>query len=651
MMLARRGYAAVALCGVLALPAGCADRDAPGGGPPPAGVHVPCADRNALRNLYFGDLHVHTAYSFDAHVFDVRATPADAYRFARGEPLELPPLDADGRGTQALRLDRPLDFAAVTDHSEYLGEVEACLTPGARGYDGASCTAFRAGGNVGQAVFGAETTQPEPTRDASVCGADGNECLVRASEVWRRTIEAANAAYDPTERCAFTSFVAYEYTANTGASSQHRNVIFASDRVPPPTTYVEQPTAEGLWAELRATCLDAGTGCDALAIPHNPNQSNGKLLRVEYPPGATPDERRRHAEERAAIEPLVEIFQHKGDSECALGLSGVVGAADELCGFEKLRTPPFEDCGDGVGAGGTANSGCVSRRDYVRGALLDGIREDEQVGANPLRLGIVASTDTHNGTPGAVAEQDFLGHRGSVDDLPDERLSAGFRAGTVFNPGGLTAVWAEENTREALFAALRRREVYGTSGPRIAVRFFAGALDDGACDDVALLERAYERGVPMGGVLDGDAAGVADGGPAFLVTALRDAGTAERPGTRLQRVQIVKGWIQDGVAHERVYDVAGDAAAGTSVDTATCALPADGFDALCAVWRDPEFDPEQHAFWYARVLETASCRWTAYACNALAPSERPEACSDPEVPKTIQERAWTSPVWYRPARH
>ncbi len=638
---------AAAAGAALLLAAGCADREvAPGRAPGEA--HVPCADRNPLRNLYFGDLHVHTAYSFDATVFDVRTRPEDAYRFARGELLALPPLDADGRGTQILQLDRPLDFAAVTDHSEFLGEVEICLTPGARGWDSASCAAFRAGGNVGQAVFGAETTQPDPTRDPTVCGPDGNDCLVQASVVWRRTIDAANAAYDRTERCSFTTFVAYEYTANTNASSQHRNVIFASDRVPPPVTYVEQPTPDGLWAELRATCLEAGNGCDVLAIPHNPNQSNGRLLRVEYPPGATLEEQRRYAEERAAIEPLVEVFQHKGDSECTAGLASGLGAADELCGFEKLRAPPFEDCGDGVGSGGTANAGCVSRRDFVRGALLDGLLEEKRLGANPLRLGMVAGTDTHNGTPGAVAEQDFLGHRGNVDDLPDERLSAGFRAGTVFNPGGLTGVWAEENTREALFAALRRREVFGTSGPRIAVRFFAGALDESACDDPRMLEHAYARGVPMGAVLPD--AGPDAPPPRFLVAALRDPGTDARPGAPLERVQIVKGWIEDGVAHERVFDVAGVPGAGTPVDPERCAPPDGGFASLCAVWSDPDFDPAQHAFYYARVLETPSCRWAAYACNALPPGERPESCSDPAVPKTVQERAWTSPIWYRPPR-
>jgi len=644
---ARRFTARFALV-VLALAAACADRATPPAGPPGEEAREPCADRNPLRNLYFGDLHVHTGYSFDAHVFEVRTTPVDAYRFARGEPLLLPPLGPDGRGTQELRLERPLDFAVVTDHSEFLGEVESCLVPGTRGYDTSSCAAFRAGGAVGQAVFGAQTTSPAPMRDHDVCGDDGAACRDASGEVWRRTIEAANDAYDRSTRCSFTALVGYEYTANTGASSQHRNVVFASDRVPPPTTYVEQPTPEGLWRELRAGCR-ADDGCDVLAIPHNPNQSNGRLLRVEYAPGSTLDEQRAQASARGAIEPLVEIFQHKGDSECLSGLSGVIGDVDEACGFEKLRAPPFEDCGDGVGSGGTGNGGCVSRRDYVRGALLEGLAEDARLGANPLPLGFVASTDTHNGTPGAVDERSFLGHRGNVDDLPDERLATeGARSGTLFNPGGITGVWAEENTRPALFAALARREVYGTSGPRIAVRLFGGwGLAPDLCDDPALLAAAYAGGVPMGGVLPPRADDGSAAAPRFVVSALRDPGTATHPGTPLERVQIVKGWVADGVAHERVHDVAGTAGVG-GVDPATCALDGGGFDTLCTVWRDPDFDPAAHAFYYARVLETPSCRWNAWSCRDLTGGARPASCDDPAVPKTIQERAWTSPVFYRP---
>jgi hypothetical protein len=623
---------------------GCDGGRDPGedGGPVP----VDCADHNPLRNLYFGDLHVHTAYSFDAYVFEVRATPRDAYRFARGEPLALPPLDAAGEGTQTLRLERPLDFAAVTEHSEFIGEVEACLTPGSFGFDSLACREFRAGGPVGQALIGVETAAWMPRRLAEICGDDGGECSSPAAAVWSRIVDAAEEAYDRSPACSFTTFVAYEWTANTDVSTRHRNVIFRGNAVPFPTSYMEQPAIHGLWAELQAGCLDAGDGCDVLTIPHNSNESNGHIFTVEYPGATSPDDERRQAAFRAEIEPLMEIYQHKGDSECLNGVSGILGAPDELCNFEKRRLPPFEDCGDEPGSGGLIGGGCVSRLDYARGALLAGLQEVERIGVNPLRLGLLASTDTHNGTPGAVDEPDFLGHRGSEDDLPEKRLGGSRRAGPSFSPGGLTAVWAEENSRDAIFAALRRREVYGTSGPRIAVRVFGGwDLEDGLCGDPHLIEKGYQQGVPMGATLPPRAASRA---PGFIVSALRDAGTATRPGTALQRIQIVKGWVAGGEAHQAVFDVAGDPDNGARVDPETCERQGPGFDSLCAQWRDPDFEPAQPAFYYARVVENPSCRWTAHQCKSLPAGERPASCDDPALPRDVQERAWTSPIWYQP---
>jgi len=640
-------FAAVVAC--LAL-GGCGDDD---GVAPPAPPVVedgrePCAARNPLRNAYYGDLHVHTAYSFDAHGFDVATTPQQAYAFARGEPVELPPLDANGRGTQTLRLARALDFAAVTDHSEFLGEVEACTTPGAAGYESVTCQNYRAGGNAGVGTLGIFTAFTRPRRPADVCG-DGAECLRIASEVWQRIQDAAEAAYDRTPRCGFTTFVGYEYSAGTNISTLHRNVIFRNAVVPFPTTYFEQPTPLGLWRELKTTCLDAGTGCDALAIPHNSNESNGRMFIVEYPGATSLDAQREQASLRATLEPAVEIYQHKGDSECMNGLSGVLGQPDEACNFEKRRTPPFDDCGDAKGALGTTGLGCVSRYDFVRNALLYGLLEQERLGVNPYRLGIMASTDTHNGTPGAVEEEAFIGHRGTDDDVPEKQLGSGslYPGGIVFSPGGLTGVWAEENSRSSLFDAVRRREVFGTSGPRIAVRFFAGwDYGAGLCGDPALLRKAYAGGVAMGGTLA--ARPSAASGPTFVVSALRDVGVPGRPGVALQRLQIVKGWIAGGQPQQQVFDVAGSADNGAVVDVDTCTPRGPGADTLCTVWQDPEFDPAQRAVYYARVLENPSCRWSTYTCNRLPVDQRPPACSDPSVPKTIQERAWTSPIWYEP---
>jgi hypothetical protein len=621
------------------------------GTPPPVEQREPCADRNPRRNLYFGDLHVHTALSFDAHMFDVRTTPADAYRFARGAEVALPPLDAEGRGTRTLRIDRPLDFVAVTDHSEFLGEVEACSTPGSDAYDAAPCAEFRQGGNQGVITFGVRTADTaEPSHDPDLCGADGARCSGLAGAVWRRVQEGADGAYDRTAACGFTSFVAYEYSGAPGFSNAHRNVIFRSERVPAPVTFFDQPTAEGLWRQLRAACIEGTPGCDVLAIPHNPNESNGRMFFVEST--APVDEARRRAELRARIEPLVEVYQHKGDSECMNGLAGTIGAPDEACDFEKSPRPMQADCGDDVGSGGVARRGCYSTRDFVRGALLAGLREADRVGVNPHRMGFIASTDTHNGTPGAVAEETFIGHRGLDDDTPERMMGGGALTpgGIEFSPGGLAAVWAEENSRPAIFDALRRREAYGTSGPRIAVRLFAGwDLPADLCDRADLVEIADEQGVPMGGILPARPASSTTG-PAIVVSALRDPGTAARPGNRLERIQIVKGWIEEGVAHEEVVDIAGRVDPTAGVDLATCrpTNPTAGADALCAVWRDPNFDPRRRAFYYARVLEEPSCRWNVYRCNALDPAARPPSCTDPAVKRTIQERAWTSPVWVDP---
>jgi hypothetical protein len=606
-----------------------------------------CASHNPLRNLYFGDLHVHTALSFDANAFDVRTTPAEAYGFARGAAVALPPLDVSGVGTRTIQLERPLDFAAVTDHSEYLGEVEECTTPGSPNYGSATCTTYRGEEYAAVRLFGFPLVVGPP-RFRDVCAPGVQECLTQGAEVWQRVQDAAEQAYDRTASCAFTSFVAYEYTSAKGTSTHHRNVVFRNERVPYPTTFFEQPEPQGLWSELAATCRDAATGCDVLAIPHNSNESNGNMFFVEYPGTHTLAGERGQAQLRGAMEPLVEIYQHKGDSECMNGLSGVIGASDEQCDFEK-DPRPFQDCGDGTGGGGVSRFGCFSRLDFVRNVLLAGLQEDARLGVNPYRLGIIASTDTHNGTPGAVDEAGFVGHRGIDDDTPAKQLGNGVLTpgGIQFSPGGIVGVWAEENSRPGIFDALRRREVFGTSGPRIAVRFFGGwNLPAGLCSDPDMLADAYAAGVPMGSLLD-EPSGPATA-PSFLVSAQRDPGTLSRPGAQLQRIQIVKGWIEQGQSHQQVFDVAGDPDNGATVDVDTCVASGPGDDSLCAVWIDPGFDPSQHAYYYVRVLENPTCRWSTITCNGLAPVDRPSACSDPGVEKTIQERAWSSPIWYRP---
>jgi hypothetical protein len=293
---------------------------------------------------------------------------------------------------------------------------------------------------------------------------------------------------------------------------------------------------------------------------------------------------------------------------------------------------------------------------FVRNALKEGLAQEQRIGVNPFRLGLIGSTDTHNASPGNVREYDFPGHLGTRDATPPLLLAPLTGIGVIgvieANPGGLAVVWAEENSRDALFAAMRRREVYGTSGTRPLVRFFGGALDGTNCDRGDLVDRAYSTGVPMGGEL-----GPVRGGhsPRFAVLASRDPGTAEHPGTPLQRVQIVKGWVDAaGATHEQVFDVAGSTNDGSTVDTATCTATSRGADTLCAVWEDPAFERAERAFYYARVVEDPVCRWSTRVCNAAgvdcAVGAPPglEECCDPAFPKTVQERAWSSPIWYRP---
>ena len=608
---------------------------------------VPCADRNPLRNAYYGDLHVHTRNSFDAYVWENRNDPGAAYDFARGLPIQLPPLDANGQGTQTLQLSRPLDFAAVTDHAEYLGEVASCADTEAAGYDTELCQGFRAGLDDAVVQFGTELTAPTPERFIDLCGADGSQCTNLATSVWQRIIEAAEAAYDRTDACTFTSLVGYEWSSNTSGRNLHRNVIFRNANVPAyPTSYFEASTAHELWMALERDCV-ADDGCQVLAIPHNSNLSNGGMFAPQYPGAPTVEQQAERAALRQRSEPLVELFQHKGSSECINGISGIMGQPDELCEIEQLRPLADNDCGDQVGFFGIINDGCVSRYDFWRGQLLGGLQEAARLGINPYRLGVIASTDTHNATPGATEEANYAGHIGIFEATPEARLGQGFDqpSGYIGNPGGLAGVWAEENSRDGIFRALSAREAFATSGTRIAPRLFGGwDYNQNLCDDPQMLATAYERGVPMGQSLPRRPGG-ADA-PRFIVSSLRDGHEDAVP---LQHLQVIKGWLDsDGQAHYRVYDVAGDPDNGASVDLATCEPQGTGFDALCAVWSDPDFQPEQSAFYYARTVENPTCRWSWRDCLSMDEVDRPATCSDPEVPQTIHEMAWTSPIWYEP---
>jgi hypothetical protein len=597
-----------------------------------------CTDYNPERNVYWGDLHVHTKYSMDAYMFDTRLGPDDAYRFARGEARTLPPLDANGKGTIPFQIERPLDFAAVTDHADALGGVRLCTDPTSAGYNRGPCKRYRS-------PF-TPTTVEETTNDivgrvaalnsAPLCGKDGRLCRDALVDVWQDLQSAAAKFNDSAPSCKFTTFIAYEHTANPNLTKVHRNVIFRNDKViEAPIRYSDQPKGLGLWQELDKQCINGVEGCDVLAIPHNPNLSNGQMFTIEYPEGSTPAEQAGYAALRSRMEPVVEMIQIKGESECRSGMWKVLGA-DEDCDFEKWRTlHDVEDCKDGKGWGALGGKGCRSRLDFARYALIEGLREADRIGVNPYDFGMIGATDIHTGTPGPTEEwaTEPYGNR-----IPTQG----------YNLGGLAAVWAEENTRDSLFDSLRRREVYATSGPRMTVRLFAGwDLPKDLCNTDALVSTGYAKGVPMGSDLPERTDGTK--GPSFVVSAMRDVGTSEHPGNALQRIQIIKGWSDlDGTFHQQVVDVAGDKNNGALVDTNTCEVSGPGANQLCSVWTDPAFDPKQRAVYYARVFENPSCRYSTRICNAAAPDKKPTGCADPTIQKTIQERAWTSPIWYTP---
>ena len=374
----------------------------------------------------------------------MRTTPEDSYRFARGEPLEIQP-------GATVQLARPLDFAAVTDHAEFLAEVSLCSDPKSGSYDDPWCVGLRADGSSAVETLGTQNSLTDPSR-FPIC--DSVDCPGVAMDVWQRIQRAAEEAYDRTATCGFTSFVGYEWTGTTGISNIHRNVIFRDTAVPElPTSYIEAPHESLLWSSLRSECLNAGTGCDVISIPHNSNLSNGTMYIPDIPSTQSPAD---YAALRAELEPLVEIMQHKGDGECIPGLAGILGEPDEFCAFEKMQQAPISDCGDGTSSGGMIGLGCVSSTDYLRGTLLEGLVQEQQVGVNPYRIGVIGSSDTHLGTPGLVEERGYLGHTGAPEDTPEERLATpNLRpVGLLTNPGGLMAVWSESNDRDALFDAM-----------------------------------------------------------------------------------------------------------------------------------------------------------------------------------------------------
>lgn len=601
------------------------------------------------KQAFFGDLHIHTALSSDAMLFGTVNRPDDAYRFGRGEPLTLKPTIGGGAGVLS-QLERPLDFMAVTDHAEYMGAMALCFTPDTEKYDDEICRSVRQpvqGSSLDDvvkkiiSVYGAMTSE-------TLCGVGMRDCVKATQIPWRETQQSAAHWNDP---CSFTTFVGYEYSGTPKSTKLHRNIIFRNEKViEHPLSYNDEPSEIKLWQHLKRQCKSAGNGCDVVSIPHNPNLSNGNMFSLDYGTD-DPKEQAEIAALRSEIEPLVEIFQLKGDSECRNGLWNVLGASDEFCNFEKYRDwqgARFDDCESGAGNGALVGKGCVSRMDYVRSTLPVGIAEQQRMGENPFKFGFIGSTDAHDGSVGDTNEALHDGSRRIYTAQEPARQSA----------GGLAGVWAEENTRESIFKALARRETFATSGTRLQVRLFGGwQYDEKMCGEDNWVKTAYANGVAMGSDLpELSRAEKRDSGegekpsPTFLVSAMADPGTINAPGNLLQRVQIIKVWPGEGSqVHQAVFDVAGGDT-NASVDLNSCQPKGQGATTLCGFWRDPNFDKTLGAAYYARAIENPSCRHTQYACTnkAIKAENKPAFCDDESVAKVIQERAWSSPIWYTP---
>lgn len=588
-------------------------------------------DFNENRNPYFGDLHIHTSWSYDAFILNVRTSPDDAYRFGKGEAI--PHVSGE-----PIQMRRPLDFMAVTDHAEYMGVMMQMLDENnplakleiAKGVkssdDEVSLKTFR--------KIGMSMATKRPYKELLQ-----NDII---QTTWQRIVAAADRHYEPGR---FTTFPAYEWTSSPlkllakerYSEKLHRNVIFKGGKVSGvPFSAFNSQDPEDLWAWMDK---ERAKGIDVLAIPHNANMSSGQMYSTKTLSGKPLTSA--YAESRSRNEPINEVVQIKGQSMT----HPILSPNDEFADFElysyssslSVDVPKSQP-----------------KHSYVRGALKDGLAFEKSLGTNPFKFGFVGSSDSHNAAS-AVEEDNYFGKVGNADATPALRINPPEERLTKFmSAAGLAGVWAKENTREAIFEALQRKETFATSGPRIKLRFFAGwNLEIDSLSGYDWLDKAYVNGAPMGSDLHRRPSPDSyrdNHGPSFIIHAIKDG-----EGANLDRVQVIKGYLdKEGNQKEKIYEVAwaGDRsidangklpAIGTTVDVATATYTNSiGAITLQTIWTDPEFDASQSAFYYLRVLEIPTPRWSTYDAVALGVAP----LSD--VPATIQERAWSSPIWYNP---
>ncbi len=598
--------------------------------------YSPYAGRGFPTQVFWGDTHLHTSNSLDAKAGGVRLGPAEAYQFARGDEV----MSSHG---EPVKLSRPLDWLVVADHSDAMGVMDEIVKgnpllmrdPTLRDWS----ERINAGGETAMgAAFEIVETFAGLSGEALPEAATDPD-FVRS--VWERYLETAEEYNEPGR---FSAIIGYEWTSTEGGNNLHRNVLYRGDadeaRQVMPYTTAESFNPEDLWAWMGR--YEERTGGRVLAIAHNGNLSNGKMFPVETNPETGQPLTAAYAEQRARWEPAYEVTQIKGDGEAHPYLS---------------PTDEFADYGtwDKGNLGPELKTEDMLQREYAREALKNGLLLERRFGTNPYQFGLIGSTDSHTGLATAE-EENFFGKHSMIEPEPHrvDHVVFSFGENTVMGwemvGSGYTGVWATENTRASLFDAFARREVYGTTGPRMMVRFFGGwEFEDSDANTRFPGATGYTKGVPMGGELGQAPSGRA---PTFLVGALKDPFSGN-----LDRIQIVKGWLDaSGETHEHVYDVAwSDAdqrragsdgkvpAVGNTVDVENATWTNTiGDPELITVWSDPDFDPMQPAFYYARVIEIPTPRWTAY--DAL----RFNLDLPDEIPMTTTERAYTSPIWYSP---